>query len=124
MNHNYQTGLLYLIHLLISADGVVDARETDALNKLRAMEGISDQSMEDFRKSVGGMKEREIYNEGIRLINACTDEEKIRAFVHLYLMSEVDNHVHVKEVRLLLYSVKLADVEFNDIVARASKVKY
>ena len=31
-------------------------------------------------------------------------------------MSEVDGRVHVKEVRLLLYSIKMAGIEFNDVV--------
>ncbi|MFM7194656.1 MAG: hypothetical protein ACKOYP_07740, partial [Bacteroidota bacterium] len=67
-------------------------------------------------------KERDIYNEGIRLLNSCDDEEKLRAFVHLYRLAEADNNIHVKEVRLLLYSIKLAGVEFNDIVALAKEV--
>lgn len=124
MNHNYQMGLLHLIHLLISADGVINDRETAAFDKMRSIEGISEEVMNGFMDHVKGKKEREIYNEGIRLLNACSDEEKIKAFIHLYHMSEVDNHVHVKEVRLLLYSVKLANVEFNEIVAKASHAGY
>lgn len=124
MNSNYQSGLLHLVHLLISADGVVDPRETAALEKLQSIEGITPEIMDKFLESVRGKKERDLYNTGIQLLNECSVEDKIKAFVHLYRMSEVDNHVHVKEVRLLLYSVKLANVEFNDIVAEAAKLKY
>ncbi len=31
--------------------------------------------------------------------------------------------MHVKEVRLLLYSVKMAEIEFNDVVAAAALMK-
>ena len=47
-------------------------------------------------------------------------QEKLNAFVHLYKLSEVDGSVHVKEVRLLLYSIKMAGIEFNDVVERAT----
>ena len=57
------------------------------------------------------------------MINRCTEEEKLNAFVHLYKMSEVDGRVHVKEVRLLLYSIKMAGIEFNDVVTRAAQIK-
>lgn len=124
MKSKYQLGLLHLVQLLISADGVVDPRETAAVDKLRSIEGITSDIMDEFLESARGKKERELYNEGIRLLNECSDEDKIKAFVHLYRISEVDNHVHVKEVRLLLYSVKLANIEFNDIVAEATKLKY
>jgi hypothetical protein len=34
-------------------------------------------------------------------------------------MSDVDGSVHVKEVRLLLYSIRAAGIEFNDVIERA-----
>ena len=119
----YQLGLLYLVHLLISADGVVDNTEKKALKRVKEKENISDLILNEFEKRIASKKERDIYHDGIALINRCTDEEKIKAFVHLYKMSEVDGRVHVKEVRLLLYSIKLAGIEFNDVVARAAQVK-
>ena len=71
---------------------------------------------------MNGKKERDIYTEGVNLLNECTDEEKLNAFVHLYKMSEVDGRVHVKEVRLLLYTIKNSGIEFNDVVARANSL--
>jgi hypothetical protein len=44
---NSQLGLLYLAHLLISADGIIDTKEYQALAKIKAKESISDQ---DFKK--------------------------------------------------------------------------
>lgn len=118
-NSNSKLGLLYLAHLLISADGIIDAKEYQALSKIKEKESISDEDFKQFELAVVGKKERDIYREGIELMNNCTEEEKLNAFVHLYKMSEIDGRVHVKEVRLLLYTIKNAGIEFNDVVARA-----
>ena len=122
-NKTYQIGLLYLVHLLISADGVVDENEKKALNKIKEKENIPDSLFKEFETQVAIKKERDIYQEGIELLNKCSEEEKLNAFVHLYKMSEVDGRVHVKEVRLLLYSIKMAGIEFNDVVALAAELK-
>jgi uncharacterized tellurite resistance protein B-like protein len=116
---NPHLGLLYLAHLLISADGIIDAKEYQALSKIKAKESISDEEFKKFEEAVKGKKERDIYREGIEMMNNCTDEEKLNAFVHLYKISEIDGRVHIKEVRLLLYTIKNAGIEFNDVVARA-----
>jgi uncharacterized tellurite resistance protein B-like protein len=120
MNKNYQLGLLYLVHLLMSADGVVDENEIRALSALKTKEGIPDSTFGDFKKAISNLKGRDIYQAGIDYINLCTDEEKLRTFVILYKMSEVDGRVHVKEVRLLLYCIKVTGIEFDDVVARAT----
>lgn len=120
MNRNYQFGLLYLVHLLMSADGVVDENETQALNTIKNKEGISEDIFEEFKNTIISKKGREIYQTGIEYMNRCTDEEKLRAFVILYKMSEVDGRVHVKEVRLLLYCIKVSGIEFDDVVAKAA----
>jgi uncharacterized tellurite resistance protein B-like protein len=119
MKKNYHLGLLCLTHLLICADGVVDDNEIDALKIIKKREGISDESFNEFQNIIINKKEREIYQFGIDLINRCEDSEKLNVFVTLYKLSEVDGRVHVKEIRLLLYSIKLAGVEFNDVVNRA-----
>src|SRR6187551_2472780 len=95
-NKTYQIGLLYLVHLLISADGVVDENEKKALMKVKDKENIPDSLFAEFENQVATKKERDIYQEGIELINKCAEEEKLNAFVHLYKMSEVDGRVHVK----------------------------
>lgn len=120
MNKNYQLGLLYLVHLLMSADGVVDENETQALNTIKGKEGISETVFDEFKEAIRTKRGREIYQTGIEYMNRCTDEEKLRAFVILYKMSEVDGRVHVKEVRLLLYCIKVSGIEFDDVVAKAS----
>lgn len=119
---NYHLGLLYLIHLLINADGVVNENEKKALTKIKSKEGMSDSVFDEFLNQVARLKPKEIYLKGIELINECEDEKKLKAFVHLYKMSEVDGSVHVKEVRLMLYSIKMAAIEFNDVVMAANKI--
>ena len=120
MNKNYQLGLLYLVHLLMSADGIVDENETKELHRIKTKEGIPDSVFNEFDKAILEKKGRDIYQTGIEYMNLCTDEEKLRAFVILYKMSEVDGRVHVKEVRLLLYCIKVTGIEFDDVVAKAS----
>ena len=87
--------------------------------KLRVKESIPDSLFKEFELAVTGKNEREIYKVGMELINSCTDEEKLNSFVHLYKLSEIDGRVHVKEIRLLLYTIKNAKIEFNEVVARA-----
>lgn len=123
MTSNYQLGLLHLTHLLVSADGVIDEQEKKALSRIRTLEKIEDHVFEAFAKEVSDKKERDIYKTGIDSINACTDEEKLKALALLYKMSEVDGRVHAKEVRLLLYSIKLTGVEFDDVVQKASAIE-
>lgn len=119
MEKNYHLGLLYLVHLLVSADGVVDENELTALANIRKRENISDETFNEFQTAVKIKKEKDIYQQGIEYLNRCSDEEKLKAFVILYKISEVDGRVHVKEVRLLLYSIKMTGIEFDDVVNRA-----
>lgn len=123
MNKDYQLGLLYLVHLLVSADGVVDAKELAALDKIKLRENISDEIFAQFKKDIEIKKERDIFQEGIDKISSCSTAEKLNAFSILYKMSEVDGRVHVKEVRLLLYSTKMTGVEFDDVVKKASAMQ-
>lgn len=118
---NYQMGLLYLTHLLISADGVIDEKEFASLLRIKSRENIPDSIFKQFEDGIMDKKEKEIYKTGIDLISECTDQEKLDAFANLYNMSEVDGAVHVREVRLLLYSIKAAGIEFDDVVAHAKK---
>jgi uncharacterized tellurite resistance protein B-like protein len=116
---NYQLGLLYLTHLLISADGVIDEKEFTSLLRIKNKENIPDSVFKEFEDSLRDKKEKDIYKTGIDLISDCSEVEKLNAFAHLYNMSEIDGSVHVREVRLLLYSIKAAGIEFNDVVAHA-----
>lgn len=120
-NKNYHLGLLYMIHLLISSDGEVSEVEMNAINLIRGKEGIAEDLVAMFKTNLETKKEREIYQLGIDHLNQCSETEKLKAFAHLYHLSEADGNVHVKEVRLLLYSIKMTGIEFNDVVEFAKK---
>ena len=83
----------------------------------------SDLVYADFQKTVNTRSQREVYDLGVKLLSMCSDEEKLSALVHLYRLSEIDDNVHVKEVRLLLYSLKATNVEFEDVVLSARMLK-
>jgi len=120
MDRNYQLGLLYLIHLLAGADGDFSEHEMRALNKVRSKEKIPDDVFKEFEGMVKSSRERDIYQKGIECIKKCTSEEKLKAFATLYKVSEIDGRVHVKEIKLILYSVEHAGIEFDDVVQAAN----
>jgi uncharacterized tellurite resistance protein B-like protein len=119
MNRNYQLGLLCLTHLLIGADGTIHNNEVDALKIIKDNEKISDPLFNEFEHLVSNKKEKEIFQAGIDLLSHCNNDEKLMVFAMLYKLSEVDGRVHVKEIRLLLYSIKVAGIEFDDVVNKA-----
>ena len=120
---NYQLGLLHFAHLLVNADGRVNELEEKAIRALQQEEQISEWVIQDFQKTIQLKSERELFQQGVRLLNQCTEDEKIGALAHLYCLAGADNDIHIKEVRLLLYSLKLSDVEFEDVELTARMVK-
>jgi uncharacterized tellurite resistance protein B-like protein len=119
MDHAYHAGLLYLIHLLMGVDGDINETELVALKKVREHEKVPDALYFEFENNVRTLRERELYNRGIALINECTRDEKLSIFATLYKMSEVDGRVHQKEIKLLLYSIESAGIEFDEVVNAA-----
>jgi len=122
-NLNYQLGLLHFAHLLVTVDGFIDEREKNAMRDLQLEEEIPELVYREFKKTVTPKSEREVFQQGLTFLNQCSEQEKLCALVHLYRMAEADNLVHVKEVRLLLYSLKATKVEFEDVVLTARMVK-
>ena len=116
MNTNYQQGILYLVHLLTNVDGHVDESEILAVQKLKQVEKIPDHVTDTFEKSVIGVSDREIFRRGVEFINKCSEKEKLRALTTLYKISEIDGRVHVNEIKMILYSIELIGVEFEDVV--------
>lgn len=82
-------------------------------------EGISDYLFNYFERKVRTRSEVDIYNDGISLVNRCTEDEKLAAFIHLYRLAESDEEIHVKEIRLLLYALEDTQIDFEDIVIGA-----
>jgi len=122
-NLNYQLGLLHFAHLLVTVDGIVDEREKKAMRELQAEEQIPDTVFHEFEETIVPKSEREVFHQGVTLLNLCDEQEKLSALVHLYRMAEADNQMHIKEVRLLLYSLKATNVEFEDVVLTARMVR-
>jgi len=116
MKENYQLALLYFIHLLIGADGVADRTEVEALYRIKKKENIPDRIYSDFTKSISSRSERETYQIAIDHLLKCNESEKLKVFGTLYRLSEIDGRVHNKEIKLLLYSIEDAGIEFNDVV--------
>ena len=122
-NQNYQLGLLYFAHLLVMVDGYIDDREKDGIKNLIKEEQIPDDVYQNFQKLEKLNSDRELYQRGVDLLTTCTEEEKLSAIVHLYRLSEIDGHVHVKEVRMILYSIKATKIEFVDVELAAKLLK-
>lgn len=118
---SYSTGLLALTTVLISSDGEISEKELEYVEKIRLSESISKGFFDSFRESIMGKTEREVYQIGIDAINASTDDEKLRAFVKMYQMAMADGVIHVKEVRLLLYAVKITNVDINTVIKLAEQ---
>jgi uncharacterized tellurite resistance protein B-like protein len=119
MIQNYQLGLLFLVKLLIDADGFTDETELRALYSIRENEGIPDTVFELFQSRVSGMPKTDIYHSATHELERCTMLEKLNIFALLYKLSEVDGRVHVKEIKLILDAIKTAGLEFDEVVNHA-----
>ncbi len=119
---SFQLGLLYFSYLLVMVDGEVDQREKEAIRKIKIKENIPDWIFDDFQEHIASLTEQQIFKKGVELMNRCSDEDKLKAFVQLYLLTEIDNKIHRKEVRFLLYSLKATNVPF-EVVEQRAKVE-
>jgi uncharacterized tellurite resistance protein B-like protein len=122
-NPQFQLGLLHFAHLLMNADGSIDQREESALQKIKKEELISDKVFQYFEAMIRDKPERKIYEDGVDMLNDCTEDEKLAAFVHLYQLAASDENIHEKEVRLLLYSLEATNIAFEDVKLSAQMSK-
>jgi uncharacterized tellurite resistance protein B-like protein len=109
-----------LVHLLVTVDGHIDERERAAIDAIRKEENIGEKLCADFEAKVEKMNEQEIYSTGINLLSNCTDDERLAAFVHLYKLAEADASITNKEVRFLLYGLKINNLSFQDVILSAN----
>jgi len=119
-NH-YHNGLLLLAYLITAADGILDDLEKQALEKIAQHEGIDLQHLENFIKYAKALPEKSVYNQGLDELAECSADQKLRAFCWLYRLSEVDGEVHVKEVRFLMYSLRQAGLELDEVIREKDK---
>jgi hypothetical protein len=117
----YSTGLLALISVLINSDGEISEKELSYAQKMRESEGIPDAMFDSIKASILGKSEKEVYQIGIDALNACPEIDKVHAFVKMYQMAMADGVIHVKEVRLLLYAVKITHVDINYVMKLAKQ---
>ena len=120
--NTYHEAVLFLTHLIVYADGELDETEVKALSQICEHESIAPEYYDEFSKKIQGMHERDMYLEGIESVSKCNEQEKLNAFSWLYQISEVDGKVHVKEVRFLLYSIKKAGIEFEDVIENSKSM--
>lgn len=115
MKKNYQLGLLHFVHMLINTDGQIDDREMEIILKIKEEEKIEDSVFLEFSRSIANAKDQDIFNRGLNLLSRCSEEEKLCAFVYMFQLAEADASISMKEVRLLLYALKVTNVDFNDV---------
>ena len=118
-NMDFQLGLLHFVHLLVTVDGHIDEREKATIYSIKNEESISGKLFQFFMNSINSKTEREVFAEGLDHLNRCSDEERLCAFVHLYQLAQADEHLDVKEIKLLLYSLDQTKIEFDDVVLAA-----
>jgi uncharacterized tellurite resistance protein B-like protein len=116
---DFQLGLLHFVHLLVTVDGHIDEREKETIYSIKKEESISGKLFQFFMDSITTKTEREVFAEGLDRLNRCDDEERLCAFVHLYQLAQADDHLDVKEIKLLLYSLDQTKIDFDDVVLAA-----
>jgi len=119
MNYRQQS-ILYLAYLLVYSDGEYDDSEKLAIDYIRLKEGISDNDYQAFLIKASNLSERVLYDSGVAFIEECSPSDKLDVFSWLYKLSEADGTVHAKEVRFLLYSLRKAGIDFEDVKAASA----
>jgi hypothetical protein len=113
---HYQKGLFFITYLLINTDNEISDNELVLLHKMRIEEGIDDATFAGFFNHILGKPEKEVYQIGIDALNHCSDEDKVRAFERLFEMAYADKLLKPREVRFILYAIKLTNSSFEHIL--------
>lgn len=119
MTTTYQLGLLHIVYTLINVDGRIDEREMNSLQKIQEEEEIDSSVFLEFSRSIVGADKNEVYRRGVDLLNACNEEERLCAFVHLFRLAESDASISLEEVRHLLMATKGVKIDFEDVLMSA-----
>jgi hypothetical protein len=113
---NYHKGLLFVTYLLINSDKEISDNEMYYLHKMRVEEGMSDRMFAEQFKSLIGKSEEEIYQIGIDSLNHCPYKYKVRAISKLYNMALTDKVLRTREIRFILYAIKLSHLEVDSVI--------
>ena len=117
-----QQSILHLTYLLVYSDGEFDESEKRAIKYICEIEGITNNEYQEFLIDAQELSEKELFNKGMEVLESCTDENKLNTFVWLYKLSEADGMVHAKEVRFLLYSLRRANLNLDDVKKAADEL--
>ncbi|MEO1049673.1 MAG: hypothetical protein AAFX87_03585 [Bacteroidota bacterium] len=112
---DFETGLLNLLHLISLEDGVKDETEKKAIQRIKDIENISEESYQEFDAKIRSLSRNEIFDLGIDAIRRCPTDEVKRIFAWIYVISEVDGEVHVREARFILYVLKALNLDLDEI---------
>jgi uncharacterized tellurite resistance protein B-like protein len=104
LTDDYKIGLLSLMHLLIRSDHEISTLELNFFEQIRREEKIDDTLFDAFRKSLNHKTEKEIYKEGLALIEKCHPSLKTRAFRLLTAMALADSNIDAQETNFLMQS--------------------
>lgn len=113
----YQKGLFFITYLLINTDNEISDNELALLHKMRIDEGMDDSTFSEYFKYILGKPEKEIYQTGIDSLNQCEEKYKIKAFERLFQMAYADKILKPREVRFILYAIKLTHANFDRVLA-------
>jgi hypothetical protein len=113
---NYHKGLLFVTYLLINSDKEISDNELYYVHKMRVEEGMSDRMFAEQFKSLIGKSEEEIYQIGIDSLNHCPYKYKVRAISKLYNMALTDKVLRTREIRFILYAIKLSHLEVDSVI--------
>ena len=116
---HYQKGLFFISYLLFNSDCEISDNELAFLHKMRIDEGMDDYTFSEYFKFILGKPEKEIYQTGIDALNECPEEYKIRAFERLFQMAYADKILRPREVRFILYAIKLTNANFERVLSLA-----
>jgi hypothetical protein len=112
---NYETGLLYLTHLVSLEDGIEDESEMLALEKIKVIEGISDETYNEFMEDKDALAKNDLYQTALDALRECKPDQVMRVFAWIFAMIEVDGHIHVREARFMMYIIKAFDLSLEKV---------
>ncbi len=118
----YHLALLHFVYLLINSDEHIDDREMALILKIKTEEEIDDASFLEFSRSIAQANRQDIFNRGLELLNKCSEEAKLCAFVYLFQLAEADNSISMKETRMLINALNATHIDFKDVEYSANLV--
>lgn len=115
-NSDYQLGLLHFIHLLTAQFEAGEAL-AEVFEHIRSEEGIPEELHRDFLEYAHGKSDGKIFEEGLRMLHNCSEEEKISAILQLLRLAHADMRIEKKEVKMLFHSLQVKQ-DFEEVLSK------